>query len=159
MSSFCHSTIMSSVSALMAAVCKLRIPCKRFLILLSHRSLACEDSQSKPPNANVQPRTRVSFNSVLLNLKCVALLSKCALSCCEWHHLSLFRSVGNATLFSQCSKIPFKSSVYDGFSQTTSLPKCCVSQVEQRDDNCLKNQQSNHACAQRELTFTDEGAP
>lgn len=122
----------------MAAVCKLRIPCKRFLILLSHCSLACKDSQSKPPNANVQPRTRVSFNSVLLNLKCVALLSKGALSCCEWHHLSLVRSVGNATLFSQCSKISFKSSVYDGFSQTTSLPKCCVSQVEQRDDNCLK---------------------
>lgn len=115
MSSFCHSTIMSSVSALMAAVCKLRIPCKRFLILLSHRSLACEDSQSKPPNANVQPRTRVSFNSVLLNLKCVALLSKCALSCCEWHHLSLFRSVGNATLFSQCSKIPSKVVFLMGF--------------------------------------------
>lgn len=31
-----HSLIISSVSALMAVVCEIRIPCKQFLILLSH---------------------------------------------------------------------------------------------------------------------------
>lgn len=93
------------------------------------------------------------------NLECVALPSKEPLSCCLWHHLSFVRSVGNATLFSLCSKTPFKS-IYDVLSHITAFPKCCVSQVEQREDNALKNQQSNHACAQRELTFAgeDEGA-
>lgn len=84
------------------------------------------------------------------NLECVALPSKEPLSCCLWHHLSFVRSVGNATLFSLCSKTPFKS-IYDVLSHITAFPKCCVSQVEQREDNALKNQQSNHACAQREL--------
>lgn len=135
------SNILFSVLEDRVIVLRLRIPCKGFPILLSHWPIAWEEFPEQAFLILMLSQGQGLDLTMLFNLKCTALASKTTLRCCsscQWCCLSPVRSVSNATVFSLCSKVSFRSSLHDGLSPTTSLPTCYVSPEDQREDKSLE---------------------